>query len=70
MTNPERAELDILRAEKSRWEALREEDRADRAKIMQEVNELRSQVFSTIHNFILINRTPKWSKITLEIFYK
>jgi len=70
MTNPERAELDILRAEKSRWEALREEDRADRAKIMQEVNELRSQVFSTIHYFILINRTQKWLKIILEIFYK
>ena len=45
MTNPERAELDILRAEKSRWEALREEDRAERARMMQEVNELRSQVF-------------------------
>ena len=44
MTNPERAELDILRAEKSRWEALREEDRAERARIMQEVNDLRSQV--------------------------
>jgi hypothetical protein len=70
MTNPERAELDILRAEKSRWEALREEDRADRAKIMQEVNELRSQVISTTHYCILIHRTPKWSKIILEIFYK
>jgi hypothetical protein len=45
MTNPERAELDILRAEKSRWEALRDEDRAERARMMQEVNELRSQVF-------------------------
>ena len=44
MTNPERAELHILRAEKSRWEALREEDRAERARIMQEINELRSQV--------------------------
>lgn len=44
MTNPERAELDILRAEKSRWETLREEDRAERARILQEVNELRSQV--------------------------
>ena len=45
MTNPERAELDILRAEKSRWEALREEDRAERARMMQEVNDLRSQVY-------------------------
>jgi predicted nucleic acid-binding Zn-ribbon protein len=44
MTNPERAELDILRAEKSRWETLREEDRAERARILQEVNDLRSQV--------------------------
>jgi hypothetical protein len=44
MTNPERAELDILRAEKTRWEALRDEDRAERAKLMQELNELRSQV--------------------------
>lgn len=44
MTNPERAELDILRAEKSRWEILREEDRAERARMLQEVNELRSQV--------------------------
>jgi hypothetical protein len=48
MTNPERAELDILRAEKSRWEALREEDRAERARIMQEVNDLRSQVLSIL----------------------
>lgn len=46
MSNPERAELDILRAEKSRWETLREEDRAERAKLMQEINELRSQVVS------------------------
>ena len=45
MTNPERAELDILRAEKSRWETVREEDRAERARILQEVNDLRSQVF-------------------------
>ena len=48
MTNPERAELDILRAEKSRWEVLREEDRAERARMIQEVNELRSQVSSRL----------------------
>lgn len=46
MTNPERAELDILRAEKSRWEVLRDEDRTERARLMQELNELRSKVFS------------------------
>jgi hypothetical protein len=50
MTNPERAELDILRAEKSRWETLREEDRAERARILQEVNELRSQVNPPPHH--------------------
>jgi hypothetical protein len=44
MTNPERAELDILRAEKSKWEALREEDRSEKARLMQELNDLRSQV--------------------------
>ncbi len=49
MTNPERAELDILRAEKSRWEVLREEDRAERARIMQEVNDLRSQVLAVLY---------------------
>ena len=52
MTNPERAELDILRAEKSRWEALREEDRAERARIMQEVNDLRSQVLPPLQIFL------------------
>jgi hypothetical protein len=69
MTNPERAELDILRAEKSRWEVLREEDRAERARILQEVNELRSQV-SPPNPTSLISRMRKWSKIILEIFYK
>ena len=59
MTNPERAELDILRAEKSRWEVLREEDRAERARIMQEVNELRSQVFPTYPSE-LTSRTQRW----------
>lgn len=44
MTNPERAELDILRAEKSKWEALREEDRAEKTRLLQELNDLRSQV--------------------------
>ena len=56
MTNPERAELDILRAEKSRWEVLREEDRAERARIMQEVNELRSQVFPGLRVVLTIER--------------
>jgi len=46
MTNPERAELDILRAEKVRWEGLREDDRSERARLMQEINDLRSQVSS------------------------
>jgi hypothetical protein len=44
MTNPERAELDILRAEKSRWESLREEDRTERAKLQKQIMELQSQV--------------------------
>jgi hypothetical protein len=70
MTNPERAELDILRAEKSRWEALREEDRAERARMMQEVNDLRSQVHPTLATYLTINRTLKWSRTTLVIYYK
>ena len=70
MTNPERAELDILRAEKSRWEVLREEDRAERARMMQEVNDLRSQVSSFPVFSGLTIRTPKWLKIIQEIFYK
>jgi len=52
MSAAERAELDLLRSEKLRWEASREEDRAERARIMQEVNELRSQV----PPFLLQNR--------------
>jgi hypothetical protein len=70
MTNPERAELDILRAEKSRWEALREEDRAERARMMQEVNDLRSQVYPTLATYLTINRMLKWSRTTLVIYYK
>jgi hypothetical protein len=67
MTNPERAELDILRAEKSRWEQLREEDRAERAKLMQEINELRSQVSLL---WILLIRMRRWLKITRGIYYR
>ena len=70
MTNPERAELDILRAEKSRWEALREEDRAEKARILQEVNELRSQVLTHNHSKSLTYRTPRWSKTIPAISYK
>jgi len=69
MTNPERAELDILRAEKSRWEALREEDRAERARLFQELNELRSQVCFQMQRD-LTPRTPRWLKIIHEISYK
>ena len=50
MTNPERAELDILRAEKSKWEALREEDRAEKARLLQELNDLRSQNAEMVEN--------------------
>jgi hypothetical protein len=50
MTNPERAELDILRAEKSKWEALREEDRSEKARLMQELNDLRSQNAEMVEN--------------------
>jgi len=58
MSNPERAELDILRAEKSRWETLREEDRAERARLMQEVNDLRSQVLVLLCKVDF--RMPRW----------
>jgi len=50
MTNPERAELDILRAEKSKWEALREEDRGEKARLLQELNDLRSQNAEMVEN--------------------
>jgi len=50
MTNPERAELDILRAEKSKWEALREEDRTEKARLLQELNDLRSQNAEMVEN--------------------
>lgn len=50
MTNPERAELDILRAEKSKWEVLREEDRAEKGRLLQELNDLRSQNAEMVEN--------------------
>jgi hypothetical protein len=68
MTNPERAELDILRAEKSRWESLREEDRAERARLTQELNELRSQVL--LFEIQLTCRMRKWWKTILGIYCK
>jgi len=70
MTNPERAELDILRAEKARWESLREEDRAERAKLMQELNELRSQVVCSSIPTLTLIRMLRWLKTTREIFFK
>jgi hypothetical protein len=70
MTNPERAELDILRAEKARWESLREEDRAERAKLMQELNELRSQVVCSSIPILTLIRMLRWLKTTREIFFK